>query len=106
MTGLAVTTALGRGAEPQLAAVLAGVPGFAPVDRFDVSSRRVRSAGCLAEIGSLAEELGAAIGQACAEAGLSAGQRAGTPLLLAIHGQPGAARMATELAEAAGLAGP
>ena len=62
MTGLAVTTALGRGAEPQLAAVLAGVPGFATVDRFDVSSRRVRSAACLAEVGSLAAELAAAIG--------------------------------------------
>ncbi|HEX4726667.1 MAG TPA: beta-ketoacyl synthase N-terminal-like domain-containing protein, partial [Jatrophihabitans sp.] len=106
MTGLAVTTALGRGAEPQLAAVLAGVPGFGTVDRFDVSLRRVRSAACLAEVGSLATELAAAIGQACAEAGLTAEQRAGTPLLLAIHGQPGAARLAAELAGAAGLAGP
>jgi 3-oxoacyl-[acyl-carrier-protein] synthase II len=105
LTGLAVTTALGRGAEPQLAAVLAGVPGFSTVDRFDVSLRRVRSAACLAEVGSLATELAEAIAQACAEAGLTAEQRAGTPLLLAIHGQPGAARLAAELAEAAGLAG-
>jgi 3-oxoacyl-[acyl-carrier-protein] synthase II len=105
MTGLAVTTALGRGAEPQLAAVLAGVPGFSTVDRFDVSLRRVRSAACLTEVGSLAAELAEVIAQACAEAGLTAEQRASTPLLLAIHGQPGAVGLASELAEAAGLAG-
>ncbi|HET6209890.1 MAG TPA: beta-ketoacyl synthase N-terminal-like domain-containing protein [Jatrophihabitans sp.] len=105
MTGLAVTTALGRGAEPQLAAALAGVPGFGPVRRFDVSLRRVQVAATLAEVGSLADELAEAVSQACAEAGLSADERAGTPLLLAVHGQPGAARLATELAERAGLAG-
>lgn len=105
ISGLAVTTALGRGAEPQLAAVLAGVPAFGPVGRFDVSSLRVGVAATLSEVEPLAEELSSVIAQACVDAGLSAGERAGTPLMLAVHGHPGAGRLAGELASRAGLAG-
>ena len=105
ITGLAVTTALGRGAEPQLAAVLAGVPAFGPVGRFDVSALRVGVAATLAEVAPLATELSEVISQACAEAGLDARRRAATPLMLAVHGHPGAGRLAADLAAGAGLAG-
>jgi 3-oxoacyl-[acyl-carrier-protein] synthase II len=105
IAGLAVLSALGRGSEPQLAAALAGAAAFGPVDRFDVSGRRVGVAATLGSVGSLADELAEVIEQACADAGLTAGQRAGTSLLLAVHGHPGAAADAAALAEWAGLAG-
>ncbi|MGI8665166.1 MAG: beta-ketoacyl synthase N-terminal-like domain-containing protein [Jatrophihabitans sp.] len=105
IAGLAVLSALGRGAEPQLAGVLAGVPAFAPVLRFDVSGRRVGVAATLGEVDTLPNELAAITDEACADAGLNRAQRAETPLLLAVHGHPGAARLAGELAERAGLAG-
>ncbi len=105
ITGLAVVSALGRGAEPQLAAALSGVPAFGPVDRFDVSSRRVGVAATLGQVGALADELAGVIEAACADAGLDPAQRARTPLLLALHGDPGATRCAVELAKQAGLAG-
>jgi 3-oxoacyl-(acyl-carrier-protein) synthase len=105
IAGLAVLSALGRGPEPQLAAVLSGASAFAPVQRFDVSRRRVGVAATLAQVDSLAAELAEAIEGACVEAGLSAGDRADSVLLLAQHGHPGAAELAVTLAEQAGLAG-
>ena len=105
ITGLAVLSALGRGPEPQLAAALSGSPAFAPVDRFDVSGRRVGVAATLGQVDTLTAELAEVIEAACADAGLTAGERAGTPLLLAVHGHPGAPGCAAQLAERAGLAG-
>jgi 3-oxoacyl-[acyl-carrier-protein] synthase II len=105
IAGLAVLSALGRGFEPQLAAVLGGVPAFGPVSRFDVGNRRVKVAATLPEVGTLPAELAGIISQACADAGLTAAQRAEMPMMLAMHGEPGAARLATDLAEQAGLAG-
>lgn len=105
IAGLAVLSALGRGSEAQLAAALAGAAAFGPVDRFDVSGRRVGVAATLGPVASLAEELAEVIEQACADAGLTAAQRAGTSLLLAVHGNPGVPALATGLAERAGLAG-
>jgi 3-oxoacyl-(acyl-carrier-protein) synthase len=105
IAGLAVLSALGRGAEAQLAAALSGTAAFGPVDRFDVSGRRVGVAATLGQVDTLTAELAEVIELACAEAGLSAAQRAGTPLLLALHGHPGATGCALELAERAGLAG-
>ncbi|MEO7260806.1 MAG: beta-ketoacyl synthase N-terminal-like domain-containing protein [Jatrophihabitantaceae bacterium] len=105
IAGLAVLSGLGRGVEPQLAAALSGAAAFAPVDRFDVSGRRVQVAATLGQVGALAAELADVIEAACADAGLHAARRAGSPLLLALHGHPGATSCAVELAERTGLAG-
>jgi len=87
--GLAAASGLGRGTEAQLAGALSGVAAFAPVERFDVGGRRVRVAATLPDAGSLADELADVIDGACRHAGLSAGQRADCPLMLAVHGPPG-----------------
>ncbi len=105
ITGLAAVSALGRGTEPQLAAALSATAAFGPVDRFDVSGRRVGVAATLAGAGTLTAELAGVIEAACAEARLSSAQRAATPLLLALHGSPAASGCARELARQAGLAG-
>jgi 3-oxoacyl-(acyl-carrier-protein) synthase len=105
IAGLGVLSALGRGPEPQLAAALSGAAAFGPIDRFDVSGRRVGIAATLGQVGTLTAELAEAIEAACADAGLTAGERAGSPLLLAVHGHPGASDCAAELADRAGLAG-
>ncbi len=104
VTGLAVTSALGRGPEAQLAAALAGTAAFAPLHRFDVAGRRVRDAATLPDAGPLAAELADAVDAACADAGLDAAARADTTLMLAVHSDPGA-RLAAALATGAGLAG-
>lgn len=112
ITGLAAVSALGRGAQAQLAGVLAGAAAFGPVRRFDTGGRKITTAATLADAGTLADELAGVIEDACA--GLSAAQRAETPLLLGIHGHPDAGRSATattagfarDLAARTGLAGP
>jgi 3-oxoacyl-[acyl-carrier-protein] synthase II len=81
ITGLSILTALGRGAEAQLASTAA----FAEVQRFDTSNRRVHHAATAADVGTLEEELDLAIGTACAQAGVD---RSTTPLLLALHTAP------------------
>lgn len=93
ITGLAAVSALGRGAQAQLAGALAGAPAFGPVRRFDVGGSKVTRAATLADAGTLAEELTRVVLDACA--GLSAAERAETPLLLGIHGHPDAGRAAT-----------
>ncbi|HEY3004414.1 MAG TPA: beta-ketoacyl synthase N-terminal-like domain-containing protein [Kribbellaceae bacterium] len=104
VTGLAVTSALGRGPEAQLAAALAGMAAFAPLHRFDVAGRRVRDAATLPDAGPLAAELADAVDAACTDAGLDAMARADATLMLAVHSDPGA-RLAAALATGAGLAG-
>jgi 3-oxoacyl-(acyl-carrier-protein) synthase len=86
VTGLAVTTAYGRGAEALLAGVLSGKPAFAPLTRFDVSACRAKVAAALPGTPSLRGELRDVISAACDQAGLAAGQSADVPLFLAIHG--------------------
>lgn len=111
ITGMAAVSALGRGAQAQLAGVLAGVHAFGPVCRFDVGGRGVTAAATLADPGTLADELAGVIDEACA--GLDVAQRAETPLLLGVHGHPDAGRSATattagfarDLAVRTGLAG-
>ncbi len=111
ITGLAAVSALGRGAQAQLAGTLSGVAAFGPVRRFDVGTRRVTAAATLADAGTLGDELAGVIGDACA--GLTAAERAETPLVLGVHGHPDAGRSATattagfarDLAEQTGLAG-
>ncbi|WP_018350592.1 beta-ketoacyl-[acyl-carrier-protein] synthase family protein [Longispora albida] len=89
ITGLAVSSAFGRGGEPLLAGALAGRPAFAPVRRFDVSGRRVGVAATSDSDGSLLDELAWAVSAAAGEAGAAEG----TPLLLAVHGDPGQPRV-------------
>ncbi|GAB3898221.1 beta-ketoacyl synthase N-terminal-like domain-containing protein [Kibdelosporangium lantanae] len=106
ITGLAAVSALGRGAQAQLA----DAPAFGPVRRFDVSTRKVTDAATITDAGTLADELSGVITDACA--GLSAWERANTPLVLGIHGHPDAgrsaattSRFASDLAARTGLAG-
>src|SRR5437763_12777948 len=111
ITGLAAVSALGRGAQAQLAGVLAGAAAFGPVRRFGVGGRTVKNAATLPGVGTLAEELAGVIEEACA--GLTTAERAETPLVLGVHGHPDAGRSATtttaafaeDLATRTGLAG-
>jgi 3-oxoacyl-(acyl-carrier-protein) synthase len=111
ITGLAAVSALGRGAQAQLAGVLAGATAFTPVRRFDVSGRKVTTAATLADAGMLADELAGVVRDACA--GLSVAERAETPLVLGVHGHPDAGRsdtattagFAADVAARTGLAG-
>ncbi|WCN78808.1 beta-ketoacyl-[acyl-carrier-protein] synthase family protein [Micromonospora sp. LH3U1] len=111
LTGVHALSALGRGAGAQLAGVLAGVPAFAPVRRFDTAARRVTVAATLPDVGTLPDELAAAIDAACRVAGVDRAQRAQCALLLAVHGgpAPGAgptpAALADQLVVRCGLSG-
>lgn len=106
LTGAATLSALGRGGPAQLAGALAGTAAFRPVDRFDVTARRVGLAATLDGVAPLADELVAAVDAACGDAGLNAAQRAACPLFLAVHGGPGTADLAGTVAARAGLRGP
>ncbi|MGB2567235.1 beta-ketoacyl-[acyl-carrier-protein] synthase family protein [Micromonospora citrea] len=96
ISGMHAVSALGRGADAQLAGVLHGAPAFRPVRRFDTTGRRVTVAATLPDVGTLPDELADAIDAACRSAGLTAAQRTESALLLATHGgplsQPGAFR--------------
>jgi 3-oxoacyl-[acyl-carrier-protein] synthase II len=94
VTGAAALSAYGPGTETLLSGVLSGRPAFAPVRRFDVSLRRVGSAAAMAGSPQLDAEVARAVREACDDAGLSAAERARTPLFLAIHGDPAAPRAA------------
>ena len=95
ITGLSVLSALGRGAEAQLAAALPGAAAFTEVQRFDTTNRRVHRAATAADVRSLEEEMLDAITGACAEAALNAAQRATTPLFLAVYGRAGVRGLAS-----------
>jgi 3-oxoacyl-[acyl-carrier-protein] synthase II len=92
LTGAAVLSAYGRGTAALLSGALSGRPAFAPVQRFDVSARRVRFAAAMPGSPDLVTELTGTVRQACDDAGLSAADRARSPLFLAIHGDPAMAR--------------
>jgi len=94
VTGTAVLSAYGPGTETLLSGVLSGRPAFAPVQRFDVSARRVGFAAAMAGSPQLDTEVARTVREACDEAGLSPSARARTPLFLAIHGDPAAPRAA------------
>ncbi len=93
LTGMAVTTGYGRGVDAFGAGVFSGVPAFVPVDRFDASRHRVGIAAQLPGPVDLDEELVSVTEQACAQAGLTAAQRADTPVLLARHADPALSRL-------------
>jgi 3-oxoacyl-[acyl-carrier-protein] synthase II len=92
VTGAAVLSAYGRGTEALLSGVLSGRPAFAPVQRFDVTARRVRVAAAMPGSPGLLTEVTRAVREACDDAGLPPSGRARTPLFLAIHGDPAIAR--------------
>jgi 3-oxoacyl-[acyl-carrier-protein] synthase II len=92
VTGTAVLSAYGRGTDALLSGTLSGRPAFAPVQRFDVSARRVRVAATTPDSPQLRTEVIRAVGEACDDAGLSAPDRAASRLFLAIHGDPAIAR--------------
>jgi 3-oxoacyl-[acyl-carrier-protein] synthase II len=92
VTGAAVLSAYGRGTEALLSGLLSGQPAFAPVERFDVSARRVRVAAAMPGSPDLRAEVTRAVLEACDDAGLSPADRARCPLFLAIHGDPAIGR--------------
>jgi 3-oxoacyl-[acyl-carrier-protein] synthase II len=100
LTGMDAVSAFGHGTKPLLDNVLPGRAAFGPVRRFDVADRRVGVAATMPGSPVLLDELVRVVEGACDEAGLSTMERAGTPLLLAVHGDPGLAR--AELDERAG----
>lgn len=94
LTGAAVLSAFGRGMTALADGLDAGTPAFQPVDRFDVTGRRVGVAAAMPGSPALTEELVRVLDEACDEARLSTVQRAGAPLFLALHGDPALARVA------------
>ena len=117
LTGMDVVSAFGHGTKPLLDNVVPGRAAFGPVGRFDVADRRVGVAATMPGSPVLLDGLVRVVEGACDEAGLSTMERAETPLLLAVHGDPGLARagrderpgrsagaLAVALAERCGLA--
>lgn len=117
---MSVFSAFGAGVEPLLAAVTAGTPGFAPVERFDVGRRRAKVAAAAPGAPDLVRELIRCIEEACDECDDNADRadraagRSGTRLFLAVHGDPalarssesaGTAAFAARIAAECGLAG-
>jgi 3-oxoacyl-[acyl-carrier-protein] synthase II len=92
VTGAAAASAYGRGTEALTSGMLSGRPAFAPVQRFDVSARRVRFAATMPGLPDLLTEVTRAAAAACDGAGLSSSDRARTPVFLAIHSDPAIAR--------------
>jgi 3-oxoacyl-(acyl-carrier-protein) synthase len=119
ISGAEAVSAYGRGAAALLDGVLNGRPAFGPVARFDVGRRRVGVAALMPGSPVLLDELIGVVEGACDRAGLSARHRAASALLLAVHGDPAAARvpaqdrgahrtgsMAVAIAGKLGIAGP
>ncbi|MFE4516059.1 beta-ketoacyl synthase N-terminal-like domain-containing protein [Kitasatospora sp. NPDC056783] len=107
VTGVGVLSAAGPGLAALTEAAAHGKAGFGPVTRFDVSARRTDRAALfpdtvpLASAAPLAAVVLDAIGQACRQAGLTAAEGAGLPVLLALHSDE--RTRATADAVAAGL---
>jgi 3-oxoacyl-[acyl-carrier-protein] synthase II len=119
VTGTAALSAYGRGTDALLAGVMSGKPAFAPVQRFDVTRRRVGVAAAMPGRPGLLTELIRVVREACDDAGLATGDRARTALFLAVHGDQRIARaqardrrrfgteeLAAAVAAGCGLAGP
>ncbi|TDB77402.1 beta-ketoacyl synthase [Micromonospora sp. KC723] len=88
ITGTHAVSALGRGVDAQLHAVLRAAPAFRPVRRFDTTGRRVTVAATLPDVDTLTDELTDAVDVACRAAGLGRAERAEAALFLATHGGP------------------
>ncbi|HET9382589.1 MAG TPA: beta-ketoacyl synthase N-terminal-like domain-containing protein [Streptomyces sp.] len=118
VTGLGVLSAFGRGTDALREGLAAGRGAFTPVGRFATDRYRTDVAAWLPEADDLDEELRRVVDHACEQAGLTAAQRAGAPLLLGRHADPAVARRplsaqgktaisdtAAHLAQACGLRG-
>lgn len=92
LTGVAAASAFGRGTDALLSGVIAGQPAFAPVDRFDVTGRRVGVAATMPGSPVLLDELTQAVRETCDDAALGEAHRAECLLFLAIHGDPAIGR--------------
>ncbi|WP_110082362.1 beta-ketoacyl synthase N-terminal-like domain-containing protein [Actinokineospora spheciospongiae] len=103
VAAVAVRTGFGRGGAGLLGAGFAGTPAFAPVTRFDTAGRRTDRAATLPGCPDLAEELTGVVAEVCA--GLTAAQRAATPVLLAAHADAANAEVAAAVVAGTGVAG-
>ncbi|MGW0664047.1 beta-ketoacyl-[acyl-carrier-protein] synthase family protein [Streptodolium elevatio] len=93
VTGMAVTTGYGHGVDALREGIYSGEPAFVPVTRFDTSRYRVGVAA-QADAGlDLDTELVLLTEEACKQAGLSADERAGAPVVLARHADPEVSRL-------------
>ncbi|MDX6744130.1 beta-ketoacyl synthase N-terminal-like domain-containing protein [Actinocorallia sp. A-T 12471] len=105
VTGLSALTAYGPGLAALRDGVASGVPAVAPVTRFDTRHHRAHHAATLPGNPDLFEALRGLIDEACDQAGLTVQERAGTPLVLALHAGRDTAAKAVALAAACGLRG-
>jgi 3-oxoacyl-[acyl-carrier-protein] synthase II len=105
VTGMAAVTAFGRGTGVLGDAVFAGRTAFGPVNRFDVSGRRARSAATLDAVAGLADELAGVAEEACRSAGLDSPLRESCPVLLAAHADPALVRSPDPARAVTGAAG-
>ncbi|MEU2790393.1 beta-ketoacyl synthase N-terminal-like domain-containing protein [Streptomyces sp. NPDC007100] len=103
VTGLSVLTAYGRGPEALWKGLASTTPATTPVARFDTSRYRAHHAATLPGTPDLYAELAHLVSESCDQAGLSADDRAATPLVLALHAGPDTAALAAELAGSCGL---
>ncbi len=101
ITGMAVTTAAGRGTAALAERIFAGRPAFGPVSRFHPGRSRVGAPPHLPGAGSLFDELAAVVEDACSAARLTGADRAACPLLLAAHRDPDFARLPAAQRDAA-----
>src|SRR4051794_33933908 len=92
VTAVAAFSALGPDAASLLAGALAGRCAFAPVERFDVTGRRVTVAATAPGDPDVGDLLAGVVDRACDEAALGAAARRDLPLMLAVHADPDAAR--------------
>jgi 3-oxoacyl-[acyl-carrier-protein] synthase II len=92
VAGTAALSAYGRGTDALLSGVLSSQAAFCPVQRFDVSQRRVGVAAAMPGNPDLFTELSIAVREACDDAQLSSADRGRTPLFLAIHNDPATGR--------------
>ena len=105
ISGMAVTTAYGRGTRNLWDGLLSGKPEVSLVSRFDTSGRRTQHAATLPGDPELGEELSTLIEQACTQARLSVADRAETPLVLACRARPETRKFVQQLAVECGLRG-
>ena len=93
VTGMAVTTGYGQGVDALREGIWSGEPAFVPVTRFDTSRYRVDVAAQAAPELDLDTELLALTEEALKQAGLSEGERAEAPLVMARHADPAVSRL-------------
>lgn len=92
VTGMSVACGLGPDADTVLASLTEGRHSIRAVDRFDTSAHRAGEACQMPFPVVLEEALAEAVREACRDAGLETTDLEDTPLILALHNDPDAAR--------------